>query len=436
MRGCFVGSGSEGLQQNEVASTIIRLTEKVPSDITVLYIGTATYDLEQPKINQTKLLAAAGCTITQLKCTNSGDCTAEEMKSKVTAADVIVISGGNTLYAIDRWQSIGLASLLREAAARDCVLAGGSAGAIWIFDAGHSDSPDPETYKDAMLNPEAVAKSLAEKVKAQVAEKAKAKAEGKNETQTDAEKEEEKAAPEPRPFEGKFTDPKHPQGTRELTATSATTAVIKLQDGPQEPILELNAIVQESATGLGPHVTLTVDFSPKGGPKDILAKFVRSTSLGSGTEAQTIAAQLTFPDGNTWSMVEPAHGPSTAAKKEEPKKETNKAKTDAQNKGKTNSGEKKDEASEFDGVAKAWDYMRCPCLGFVPGFCCPHHDKVQSNGILRATDFDKMLLRHPGERGICIDHFAALVIEKDGSYNVLSLPGRPGESCMILVSHT
>lgn len=38
LRGCFVGSGSEGLQQPEVCATIIDLTSKSPPDITVLYI--------------------------------------------------------------------------------------------------------------------------------------------------------------------------------------------------------------------------------------------------------------------------------------------------------------------------------------------------------------------------------------------------------------
>ena len=40
-------------------------------------------------------------------------------------------------------------------------------------------------------------------------------------------------------------------------------------------------------------------------------------------------------------------------------------------------------------------------LGFLPGLCCPHHDRVQSNGILRSTDFEELLKRHPTERGIC-----------------------------------
>jgi dipeptidase E len=91
-------------------------------------------------------------------------------------------------------------------------------------------------------------------------------------------------------------------------------------------------------------------------------------------------------------------------------------------------GENKDEASlapKEGETAKGWKYIRAPCLGLLPGFVCPHHDKVQSNGILRATDFDQMLLRNSGERGICIDHFAALVVEGD-DFSVLSLPGRPG----------
>jgi dipeptidase E len=62
-----------------------------------------------------------------------------------------------------------------------------------------------------------------------------------------------------------------------------------------------------------------------------------------------------------------------------------------------------------------------PCVGLV----CPHADKVQSNGLLRIIDFDAMLLRHPGERGICIDHFAALIVDGE-EYSILSLPGRPG----------
>ena len=87
----------------------------------------------------------------------------------------------------------------------------------------------------------------------------------------------------------------------------------------------------------------------------------------------------------------------------------------------------KDESTSLqDGhEAKNWEYLRVQCLGILPGLVCPHADKVQSNGVLRVTDFNSMLLRHSGERGFCIDHFAALCLEGD-FYHVLSLPGRPG----------
>jgi len=75
--------------------------------------------------------------------------------------------------------------------------------------------------------------------------------------------------------------------------------------------------------------------------------------------------------------------------------------------------------------AKPWEYIRINGLGFLPGLVCPHHDKVQSNGVLRAKDFDAMLRRHPGERGICIDHWAALVVDGE-SFRTISLPGKPG----------
>ena len=60
----------------------------------------------------------------------------------------------------------------------------------------------------------------------------------------------------------------------------------------------------------------------------------------------------------------------------------------------------------------------------------PTDDQVQSNGILRAHDFDGMMTRHAGEQGICIDHWAALVFPGDGTYSVLSLAGREGSVLM------
>merc|ERR1712079_867195 len=61
-------------------------------------------------------------------------------------ADIILVSGGNTLFTIDRWQNLGLTKAFQTARDRGCVLCGGSAGAICWFDGGHSDSGDPDTW--------------------------------------------------------------------------------------------------------------------------------------------------------------------------------------------------------------------------------------------------------------------------------------------------
>jgi dipeptidase E len=204
-------------------------------DITLLYLGTATYDLESPMVTQTNCFVKMGCKITNIQCANDTP-NAMAMSDKVAEADIILVSGGNTLYAVDRWHKIGLDSLLREAMERGVVMAGGSAGAICWFDAGHSDSHDPDSYKGAM------------------------------------------------------------------------------------------------------------------------------------------AAEEQLPG---------------------------------------------------DSVMRPWRYIRCPGLGFLPGLACPHHDRTQSNGVLRADDFDEMLLRSPGEVGLAIDHWAALVVEGT-EFRVFSLDGKPG----------
>jgi len=86
--------------------------------------------------------------------------------------------------------------------------------------------------------------------------------------------------------------------------------------------------------------------------------------------------------------------------------------------GENEESKEREEKEQHDEAEEEWDYIRVDGLGFIPGLCCPHHDRVQSNGILRATDFNHMLLRHPTEVGICIDHNAAFLIEGD-NYRVI-----------------
>jgi len=157
MKAVCVGSGSEGLQHPEITEAILSMVdqEKVSSkSFNVVYLGTCTYDLRGPMENQTKNLRAAGGNIIKLCVTNPSDrASFDELKELVTVtADIIVISGGNTLFAMDVWRKIKLDVLLKEAADSGVVMCGGSAGFICWFTGGHSDSWDPETYKNFMLD--------------------------------------------------------------------------------------------------------------------------------------------------------------------------------------------------------------------------------------------------------------------------------------------
>ena len=236
-RAVMSGSGIAGMQREDVVATIVRLTgKKEAKDITCLYIGTAIYN-DQRGAAQYLGLETAGCSVTHLPM----DATKADAEV-LFLADVILVSGGNTLFAVDRWQHLGIKHLFAEAGLRGAVLCGGSAGAICWFDSGHSDSGDPTSFR--VVNPN-------------------------------------------------LTD---------------------------------------------------------------------------------------------------------------------------------------------DGKAN-WEYIRVDGLGMFPGLMCPHYDQTQSNGVLRATDFSQMMQRHPGERGLGLDHFCALVTEGDGSYSVLSCPGKEGSAYVNYLLH-
>lgn len=120
----------------------------------VAYIGTASYDLPQDAERQVSGLAQLGCRITPIEVADPGkEClSSEEEKFLVEKADIILVSGGNTLYAIRRWEATGVARTLRylidpeKGPCRKVVLAGGSAGSICWCTSGHSDSSDPSTF--------------------------------------------------------------------------------------------------------------------------------------------------------------------------------------------------------------------------------------------------------------------------------------------------
>ena len=148
VRGLFMGSGA-GLAEPGMAELVIDLAGRDAAGLELLCLGTATYDRTETRERQVSRFAERGCRVRALDVATS-DPSAEELDEAVERADIVLVSGGNTLYAVDRWVTLGLDELLRAAIDRGLVACGGSAGAICWFDGGHSDSMDPTSYLDPL----------------------------------------------------------------------------------------------------------------------------------------------------------------------------------------------------------------------------------------------------------------------------------------------
>ena len=121
-----------------------------------LHTGTASYDLEKFRTKQCKTFLERGVDVRTLDVARTTPPQAA-VEEALGAADAVLVSGGNTLFAVERWRRAGLVEPLRAAAERGAVMCGGSAGAICWFDGGHSDSADPDWFRAAMLAGEGAA---------------------------------------------------------------------------------------------------------------------------------------------------------------------------------------------------------------------------------------------------------------------------------------
>jgi hypothetical protein len=85
---------------------------------------------------------------------------------------------------------------------------------------------------------------------------------------------------------GDFKDPNHPEGYRKITVEDGI-CTIKGCDGPGKSEWTLTQEV------IGGHLgtEMIVDFRPKGGPKNLLARW------------SNCRKGIAFPDGNLWSKL-------------------------------------------------------------------------------------------------------------------------------------
>lgn len=132
----------------KIVDSVLSLANQ-SSTVKIVYLGTATYDKEEPYLFQTQgYRQLSTCQVIKLDVSEAAQepiPSIEEIQSTLEAAHVVLVSGGNTLYAMNRWCELGIDKILRRIA-DSTVLCGGSAGAIVWFDHGHSDSMDPTTF--------------------------------------------------------------------------------------------------------------------------------------------------------------------------------------------------------------------------------------------------------------------------------------------------
>jgi len=106
-----------------------------------------------------------------------------------------------------------------------------------------------------------------------------------------------KTSETPRSWSGRYFDPKHPGCKRQISVTSrgldlflndAVGADGCLKGDPQKNYVLPTKFEAKKDT-------LTIDFSRKGGPKAVVAKFEDDGKFG----------KLVFPDGNKWTKMTP-----------------------------------------------------------------------------------------------------------------------------------
>jgi dipeptidase E len=133
-----------------IAEAVVSLISATTTSISFVYLGTATYDKEEAFLIQTEAYRnLPNCQMIKLDVSEAVDNvpSEQEIRDAILSAHAIIVSGGNTLYAVNRWKELKIDQFIRQAVEENQpVLCGGSAGAICWFEFGHSDSMDPTTF--------------------------------------------------------------------------------------------------------------------------------------------------------------------------------------------------------------------------------------------------------------------------------------------------
>ena len=130
------GHGTTAYETKEIDEEIVKMTNK--NNPTFLFIGLASSFSDSYYDIMKEIYKNLGCKTTYLKKKNIIN-NPDIVKNKITEADIIYMSGGDTKKLVDTLKEYKIDELIKEALNKGCVIAGISAGAIAIADSGLSD---------------------------------------------------------------------------------------------------------------------------------------------------------------------------------------------------------------------------------------------------------------------------------------------------------
>ena len=132
-----IGRGTTEYETKEIDEEIVKMANKEEPNF--LFIGLASSFADSYYDYVKKIYKDFGCKTVYLKKKNVIN-NPDIVKNKINEADIIYIGGGDTIKLMDTLKEYEIDKLLIEAAKRDCVIAGISAGAIALVKEGFSDS--------------------------------------------------------------------------------------------------------------------------------------------------------------------------------------------------------------------------------------------------------------------------------------------------------
>lgn len=144
-----IGRPGTSIETEKIDREIIKLSGKKHPKL--LFIPTASSDSEgYVEVVKKYFGKRLGCKVDVLYLLRERP-SKQDIRRKILGTDIVYVGGGNTLKMMKRWRKLWVDKILKEAAKRNIVLSGVSAGAVCWFRYANSDSHRFTNHKAPMI---------------------------------------------------------------------------------------------------------------------------------------------------------------------------------------------------------------------------------------------------------------------------------------------